>query len=364
MRDSSPCIFQSHPSHPDRFKCGLQPTVTSALPGDYDNEDVALIGKNGCLIVVQPVTWAWGGNAFIFQSSESLDALNSCFDSNTLITESFPTDPPSLAPSVAMNPPTTPPTPAPTPEPTNPPTAPPTPAPTPEPTAPPTRPPTSEPTVPTDVVLLREDTPCIFQSNPSNHPDRFKCMIHPTTPNSEPGEYGVEHVGLRGSGGCLLIIQPVTWAWEGNAFIFQSSDSLDAINECFAPGSLITESSPTATPSVAPSASVISPIPPGVVLQRDGTPCIFQSNPSNHPDRFKCMVEPTTLNTEPGTYDNDAVWLKGGDCILAVQPVSWAWDGNAFIFQTSESLAKVNACFGAGILITASSEIVETSIFD
>jgi len=90
------------------------------------------------------------------------------------------------------------------------------------------------------------------------------------------------------------------------------------------------------------------------MLLQDDTHCIFQSTPSNHPERFKCFLEATTPSTELGGCDNDLVALIGSDdCIIIVQSVTWACDGNVFIFESTESLDAVNACFGIVIEITA-----------
>ena len=247
--------------------------------------------------------------------------------------------------------------------------------------------------VPKDVVLLRDDVPCVSQSNPSQHPDRFKCTIQPTTASDEPGDYGNAPVGLKGKDGCLLFVSPVTWSWAGTAFVFESSASLEAINNCFAAGVLLSEmlvvtdsptsapfSSPTNNPSVTPSLvpssaptniltvvpslnpTVKSAIPDGVVLQRDNTPCISQVNPSNHPDRFKCMINPTTISSEPGTYDNDPVGLVGVNCIIYIRPVTWAWEGNAFIFQSMDSIEAINNCFAAGVVMSERRAIIPDDI--
>ena len=362
LRDDAPCVFQSNPSHPDRFKCTLQPTTVNSEPGDYGNEPVGIVGKDGCLLHVSPVTWAWAGNAFIFESSASLETINNCFAAETLLSEflgtndptfspiSGPTNNPSITPSVASaltdNPssvPTMITTSTPSSTPTNNPSSVssegPSSAPTKIPTLVPTQSPTSKSVIPDGVVLLRASTPCIFQSNPSNHPDRFKCMIEPTTVSNEPGTYDNAQVVLVGENGCTLPIRPVTWAWEGNAFIFQSTESLEAINTCFTAGVALSEKKAV--------------IPNDVLLLRDSTPCIFQSNPSNHPDRFKCMIEPTAISNEPGTYDNAQVVLVGENgCTLSIRPVTWAWAGNAFIFQSTESLEAINDCFAVGVLIS------------
>ena len=211
--------------------------------------------------------------------------------------------------------------------------------------------------------------------NPSNHPDRFKCFIEPTTPSSEPGGHGNDPVALVGKDGCIIVVQLVTWAWKGNALIFESAESLDAINACFAIGTLITERGPAATPTATPSVAVgpaaiptAAPsmviVPKGVVLLRDDRACTSQVNPSNHPDRFKCFIEPTTPSSEPGGHGNDPVALVGKDgCIIVVQPVTWAWAGNAFIFESAESLDAINACFGIGTEITASLDAMASEAF-
>ena len=199
--------------------------------------------------------------------------------------------------------------------------------------------------------LVRDTLPCIFQTNPSNHPDRYKCMIQPTDVIAKPGTYGNSEVAMRGSDGCLLLIRPVSWAWDGNAFIFESTDDLNRINACFSPGANISKSLSTQTPSSAPSQGVV---PRDVVLLRNSSPCIFQRNPSNHPDRFKCMLQSTAVSSDPGTYGNEEVALRGEDgCVIMIQPVTWAWGGNAFIFQSSEDLSTINGCFSPGTLITS-----------
>ncbi len=67
-------------------------------------------------------------------------------------------------------------------------------------------------------------------------------MLEPTAVSNEPNTYDSDLFVLRGLNGCVVDIRPVTWAWEGNAFVFQSTESLDAINDCFASGVLISES--------------------------------------------------------------------------------------------------------------------------
>ena len=151
--------------------------------------------------------------------------------------------------------------------------------------------------IPKGVALFRDESPCIFQQNPSNHADRFKCMIQPTASSSEPGGQDNDPVALRGKDGCLIVVQPMTWAYQGTMFIFQSDSNVDEINACFGYSVLITEQGPTATPSMAPSVEIT---PNDVVLLRDEVPCVFQQNPSNHADRFKCMIQPTASSSEPG----------------------------------------------------------------
>jgi len=183
-------------NHLDRFKCFIEPTTLSSKPGGHDNDPVALVGRDGCIIVVQPITWAWGGSAFIFQALESLDSINACFAIGTLITEVGPAAIPTPAPSMTI--------------------------------------------VPTDVVLLGDDSACTSHVNPSNHLDRFECFIEPTTPSSEPGGHDNDPVALLGRYGCIIIVQPVTWARAGNALIFESAESIDLINARFGIGTEIT----------------------------------------------------------------------------------------------------------------------------
>lgn len=194
------------------------------------------------------------------------------------------------------------------------------------------------------VALVRDTSDCILQKNPSNHPDRFKCIIQQTSISSEPGTHGNEEVALRGKNGCLIAIRPVTWAWAGNSFIFESDEDLNTVNECFSPGTKIWKS---------------LKMPKDVTLLRDSSPCIFQENPSNHPDRFKCMLQPTNISNEPGSYGNEEVGLRGSDeCLLFIKPVTWAWEGNAFIFESDKDLDTINGCFSSGTLITENNDIV------
>ena len=382
VRSDDPCIFQQNPDHhPDRYKCTIQSTGVSNEPGTYGNEDVALRGEDGCIIVIQPVTWAYGGNSFIFESSKDLNTINGCFTPGTLVTEN----------AFTSNPATASPTEKPNKVPTNAPTNTPTEIPTSSPTTSPTDSPLAQCNSDSDcddfdecstnvclssgtccfiagvcsetgqvcvdkqcmipTALVRDTLPCIFQTNPSNHPDRYKCMLQPTDVIAKPGTYGNSEVAMRGSDGCLLLIRPVSWAWDGNAFIFESTDDLNRINACFLPGANISKSLSTQTPSSAPSQGVV---PRDVVLLRNSSPCIFQRNPSNHPDRFKCMLQSTAVSSDPGTYGNEEVALRGEDgCVIMIQPVTWAWGGNAFIFQSSEDLSTINGCFSPGTLITS-----------
>jgi len=138
--------------------------------------------------------------------------------------------------------------------------------------------------IPTGVTLLRDSSDCVSQINPLNHPDRFKCTLELTAFSNEPGGHDNTEVTLVGFEGCVIDVQPVTWAWRGESFIFQSSASLDMINDCFVVGQLITAAgaSPTpAAPAVAPNLSVPTAapstwpssendtIPTGVTLLRD-----------------------------------------------------------------------------------------------
>ncbi|KAL7541977.1 LOW QUALITY PROTEIN: hypothetical protein ACHAXR_011398 [Thalassiosira sp. AJA248-18] len=349
LRTGSLCVSQINPSnHPDRFKCMIEMTVSSNEPGGHWNNEVVMNGKDGCDIVVRPVTWAWGGNAFIFQSTSSLDDINACFAMGELVTEKQSVSPPVLPES---DEPSFQPSLLPSDEPsvflTDEPSSS---KPSTETTcqmvevcthvseSPSQQPTPVKPSIPIDVMLLRDNSQCIFQSNPTNHPDRFKCMLEPTSQNSEPGTHGSALVRLWGANNCMIDVRPVTWAWEGNAFIFESEESLEVISNCLAPGTLIKD----------------SPIPLGVVLKRDGSECIFQSNPSNHNDRFKCVIEQTLPSNLPGTGSGTnevpLVGLEG--CVVFAKPVTWAWEGNAFIFESSASLDEVKDCFVAGEIIT------------
>jgi len=336
--------LQSNPlNHPDRYKCLIQPTVASSDPGGHGNDDVTLSGaENGCTITVQPVTWSWRRTAFIFQSDSSLDEINACFAANILLTEIHTLSPPTASPLAVLS---DEPSVQPTFQLSDVPSMHPSPATS---NALSAQPSTTKLSIPSDVTLLRDDSPCVFQVNPSNHPDRFKCFIDPTEVSSDPGGYGNALTRVWGADICKLDIRPTTWAWAGNAFIFESTDSLDVINMCFGPNTLITN----------------TPIPNGVVLKRDSSDCILQVNPTNHPDRFKCFIEQTAVSGLPGGHDNNEVPLVGFEgCVINVRPVTWAWDGNGFIFESSASLAAIKDCFVAGQLITVSGA-AQSSVFE
>jgi len=133
--------------------------------------------------------------------------------------------------------------------------------------------------IPKGVILARDDSPCLFQHNPSNHPDRFKCLLHPTTSSNKPGGHGNDDVALQGEDGCVIIVQPVTWAYRGNSFIFESTEDLDTINACFAASTRIIEhrassspslqtNSPTGRPTASPTAAPMLPSPSPTILTR------------------------------------------------------------------------------------------------
>ncbi|EJK65567.1 hypothetical protein THAOC_13554, partial [Thalassiosira oceanica] len=245
--------------------------------------------------------------------------------------------------------------------------------------------------VPNDVVLLRDNTPCIFQVNPANHPDRYKCTLERTASNSEPGGSNNTPVLIAGFNDCVIEIQPMTWSWAGTMFIFESDASLEDVNACFITGQLLkemrpvtpspkptlpqlsdkptdlpTESpstaeptlfpltlSPTSNPTGTPTLEVCSPIPNDVVLKRDSNPCVFQHNPSNHVDRYKCTLEQTVSNGEPGGSDNAPVAISGFEgCVLVVKPMTWSWAGTMFIFESDDSIETINGCFAAGELLS------------
>ena len=191
QRDGAPCVFQSNPSnHPDRYKCFLEQTTASNEPGGYFNDDVLLSGEDGCIITVQPSLWSWRRTQFFFQSDSSLAEINACFATNSLLTEVHAL-PPTKSPLAPLSDepsmrPTPPPTPLPTPLPTPSPTAALTPTPTSTLTA---QPSAINPSIPSDVTLLRDNSPCISQINPSNHPDRYKCFIESTNFSNKPGKW-------------------------------------------------------------------------------------------------------------------------------------------------------------------------------
>jgi len=341
-RDSSDCIFQSNPTnHPDRYKCPIQRTLASSDPGGHDNDFVVFSGADdGCIITVQPVTWAWGGTSFIFQSDSNLDEINACFAPNALLSEIHAPFAPTMSPLTALLD-------GPSMQPTSIPSTDLSPAPS---HTLSTQPSMKQISIPSGVTLLRDDSPCVSQVNPSNHPDRFKCLIEPTQFSSDPGGHGNALTRVWGADNCSLDIRPTTWAWAGNMFIFESLDSLDVINACFGPNTLITN----------------TPIPNGVVLKRDSSDCISQVNPSNHPDRFKCFLEQTAASSLPGGYENNAVPLVGFEgCVIYVRPVTWSWEGNGFIFESSASLAAIKDCFVGGQHITvADAGAVQPNVFE
>ena len=368
-RDSSDCIFQSNPTnHPDRYKCLIQQTLASSDPGGHDNDYVILSGAEGsCTVTVQPVTWAWRGIAFIFQSDSNLDEINACFAPNALLSEIHapfaPTmspltalsDGPSMQPTLQLSDaPTMHPSPASSDGPSVQPTLQLSDAPTMNPSPASshtlsTQPSMTKLSIPSGVTLLRDSSPCVFQVNPSNHPDRFKCLVEPTEISSDPGGHGNSLTRVWGADNCNLDIRPTTWAWAGNMFIFESLDSLEVINACFGPNTIITN----------------TPIPNDVVLKRDSSDCHSQINPSNHPDRFKCFIEQTTVSSLPGGHDNNEVPLVGFEgCVIIVRPVTWSWEGNGFIFESDASLAAIKDCFVRGQHITVAGAAQQSNVFE
>lgn len=78
---------------------------------------------------------------------------------------------------------------------------------------------------------------------PGTNVIRVTALTSSGGPNLDNLEVSIgSEVRLWGSEDCMVDIRPVTWAWQGNAFVFQSDESLEVISSCFAPGALITES--------------------------------------------------------------------------------------------------------------------------
>ena len=311
-RADSLCLFQHNPSnHPDRFKCLLQPTTRSDKPGGHGNDDVALQGEDGCVIIVQPVAWAYRGNSFIFESAEELDTINACFAANTRIIEhrasSSPTSNPTPVPTQNQS---EAPTDAPSDTQTNFPTG--------NPTASPTAAPSPSPTILTRQMCLKNNKVWHKGAKKTNNLERKECFEEcPKNPTSAKKK-------------CKKECQKV-WKVEKSAI---NSENKVNKKEC------------KKLPKEQPV------IPRDVILARADSSCVFQHNPSNHPDRFKCLLQPTTRSDKPGGHGNDDVALQGEDgCVIIVQPVTWAYRGNLFIFESTEELDTINACFAANTRI-------------
>jgi len=83
-RDNSSCIYEA--SWP-RFKCSIRETTVYNLPGTYGNDPVLISGKDGCVVEIQPVVWAYLGRIFYFESQASLAKINECFASGINLIE-------------------------------------------------------------------------------------------------------------------------------------------------------------------------------------------------------------------------------------------------------------------------------------
>jgi len=236
-RDNKPCVYeQSWP----RFKCPLKQTITYNVPGPNGDNPVLLYGKGGCGIEIQPIAWAWFGVDFYFNSSETLVAINACFISEAHLRD-FGS--PSAAPSDF-------------------PAGLPFELPSPSPSVLPIIGPSTSPSVssqpsiytaiPKDVILWRDNGRCVYEEVWP----RFKCSIKQTNSNSKPyNTFNNVPVLISGKDGCVIEIQPVSWAYNGIALYFEASETLAAINACFAPETRLTEfRSSSAVPSNVPLA--------------------------------------------------------------------------------------------------------------
>jgi len=168
--------------------------------------------------------------------------------------------------------------------------------------------------------------------------------------------YGSDSVFISGDDGCVIKVQPYTWAWQGTRFYFQSAEDVAVVNDCFTSGTHLIDirPPPTVMPSTFPTLqpSIFTNIPNGVVLLRDDNPCVFEGN--RFPQRFLCTIQPTTPNEEPSVYGSDSVFISGekDSCVIEIQPYTWAWQGTRFYFQSAEDIAVINGCFTPGTRLT------------
>jgi len=97
VRDSEFCVEEE--AWP-RFKCTIKQTTTYNGAGPSGDDTVFISGKDGCVIGIQPIAWAWNGRAFYFKSKETLETIDSCFVPETRLVElKSPSAVPSIIPS-------------------------------------------------------------------------------------------------------------------------------------------------------------------------------------------------------------------------------------------------------------------------
>ena len=196
---------------------------------------------------------------------------------------------------------------------------------------------------PVGVELIRDMKPCYEQPASSIRPKFIVCPIQQTLEYKEPDKFRnpviLVHAPKSKSWGCTIGISPLHWALNGKDFCFESLESLNTINDCFTPGTLL---NPT-----LPEKNEI--IPDGVVLLRDKNSCFIANADVN---LFGCPIETTMINRTPEGLDNPLVKIYGNSCSLGIRPRHWAFNGDGFYFQSQESLATVNECFAPMSLLS------------
>jgi len=201
IRNSDKCIEENATNdHPKRFKCPIQPTTNVSSPGSYDNTGVLLYTKKhkswGCMIAVQPVYWSYEGRSFYFESRESLREINECFHPGSTLETNIPPKP--------------------------------------------------KPVIPSKIILIRSDSPCILEKESWLKHDRFSCPIDQTASpdNYSPDCNGCDQPSVRIYGhDCGIDLIP--WSWkDASNFYFRSSENLETVNACFVSGVRLTQHPP------------------------------------------------------------------------------------------------------------------------
>jgi len=246
-RNSEECVEEdATDAHPRRFRCSIYPTFEVAEPSSYGNAGLLLYTRKhkawGCAISLQPIHWSLGGNKLYFESEESLSDINNCFKPESELKETTTWSTKTI--------------------------------------------------IPDDVELLRSDGACVFQkANPNwGTPDRFYCPIENTTGNGSPSGYDHPSMVVYGED-CGIELRPVHWSYAGTQFYFTSLENLMSVNECFAPGILLTEFPPTGgggntlVPSLVPTGAPSN-------LPTSSSTLVPTSIPTGTPSNFP------TLNTD------------------------------------------------------------------